>query len=126
MWSRPILSRRDFLSLGRPAASTPGTESSECVHIVSLLVHAIPGRIAATRAALAAVPGVELQATAHPGKFIVLLESSDEQTIADCVNHLHTIRGVITVSVVAHLIESADALNEEISHGCDSPSISQS
>lgn len=125
MSSHRILSRRDFLSFNRPAASTPGADSGERVHIVSLLVHAIPAQVAATQAALADVAGVELQATAHAGKFIVLLETSDEQAIADCVNQLHACRGVITVSVIAHLIESVETLDEEISHGRDSSSISQ-
>lgn len=108
MSARPIASRRDLLGL-----KTASTES-RTVHIASLLVHALPERISTAQAALARVPGAELHATENPGKFVVVLESASESAIADCVNELHAAPGVLTVSIVSHLVEDADALNEEV------------
>jgi nitrate reductase NapD len=109
MSSRPIASRRDLFKL----KDSQPTERS-VVHIASLLVHALPERVDAARAALAHIEGAELHATEHPAKFVVVLESASEGAIADCVNELHAAPGVLTVSIVSHLVEDADALNEEV------------
>lgn len=108
MSSRPIASRRDLLAL------KTARDQGSVVHIASLLVHALPERIEDARAALAEIDGAELHATGHPGKFAVVLESTSESAIADCVNALHGAPGVLTVSIVSHLVEDADALNEEV------------
>jgi len=107
MSSRPIASRRDLFAL------KAAPEESSLVHIASLLVHALPGRIDAARTVLARIEGAELHMTEHPAKFVVVLESANERAIADCVNELHASPGVLTVSIVSHLIEDADALNQE-------------
>lgn len=120
MSSRRILSRRDLLTLQGLAPPPSVGAPRSLVHIASLLVHAIPERIDAARAAIASIPDAELHATAHPGKFAVVLECADEGAVADCVNALHAAPGVLTVSIVSHLIEDADALDEEMNDGSDS------
>jgi nitrate reductase NapD len=106
MATRPVVSRRDLLTLGR---SSPGAGANEFVHIASLLVRALPDRIDEVRAALAAIDGAEVHPTPHPAKFAVVLECSDERVIADCINALHAAPGVLAVSVVSHVIDEPEA-----------------
>jgi nitrate reductase NapD len=100
------ISRRKLVSL------TPQPE--DIVHIASLLVQATPRGILLAKQAAAAIDGVEIHDTAAPGKFVVVLESSRERAIADAADLLHQVTGVLTVSVVAHHMESAAALRQEV------------
>jgi nitrate reductase NapAB chaperone NapD len=63
--------------------------------------------------AAAALPGAEVHDTAAPGKFVVLLESSQERAIADAAEQLLQVTGVLTVSIVTHMMESAADLLQE-------------
>lgn len=101
------LSRRDFFALGR------GVENADpLVHIASLLVQATEAGCAAVRAMVGSLPGAELHETGHPGKLAIVLESTASRAIADAASELQQIPGVLTVSIVAHLMESASALEE--------------
>lgn len=100
------LSRRDLVSL------TP--HSTDIVHIVSLLVQATPHGVLVAKQAAAALPGAEVHDTAAPGKFVVVLESPQERAIADAADVLQQVTGVLTVSIVTHLMEPASALHEEV------------
>jgi nitrate reductase NapD len=84
------------------------------VHIASLLVQTTPKGLQAAKQAAAALPGAELHATAAAGKFVVLLESAHERAIADAADALLQVTGVLTVSFVAHLMEPAASLDEEV------------
>lgn len=102
------LSRRDFLKLGR--ASDDAAEP--IVHIASLLVRATPVGCDAIRSMIDSLPGAELHDTGHSGKLVVVLESADSRAIADATTELQQLSGVLTVSIVAHLTESAALLEE--------------
>jgi periplasmic nitrate reductase NapD len=105
-----IFSRRELVSL------SPRTPSSadDIVHIASLLVQATPQGMLLAKHAAAALEGAEIHETAAPGKFVVVLESSRERAIADAADVLQQVTGVLTVSIVAHHMESASALRQEI------------
>jgi nitrate reductase NapD len=105
-----VISRRDLVSL------TPRAPSSvdDIVHIASLLVQATPQGMLLAKQAAAALDGAEIHETAAPGKFVVVLESSQERAIADAADLLHQVAGVLTVSVVAHHMESAASLRQEV------------
>jgi nitrate reductase NapAB chaperone NapD len=100
------ISRRDFLSLGRSCEADP------IVHIASLLIQATEAGCAAIRGAIDSLPGAELHETGQPGKLAVVLESVDSRAIADAATALQQLSGVFTVSIVAHLTESASALEQ--------------
>ena len=104
------ISRRDLVSL------TPRQSSSadDIVHIASLLVQATPRGMLLAKQAAAALEGAEIHETAAAGKFVVVLESSRERAIADAADLLHQVTGVLTVSVVAHHMESAASLRQEV------------
>lgn len=99
------ISRREFFSLGRSSDDDP------IVHIASLLVQATEAGCAAVRGAIGSLPGAELHETGHPGKLAVVLESADSRAIANAATQLQQLSGVLTVSIVAHLTESASALD---------------
>lgn len=61
---------------------------------------------------IGSMPGAELHETGQPGKLVIVLESADSRVIADATTELQQVSGVLTVSIVAHLMESASALEE--------------
>lgn len=103
------ISRRDLVSLTPHAAP-----ANDIVHIASLLVQATPRGMLLAKQAAAALAGAEIHETAAPGKFVVVLESSQERAIADAADVLQQVTGVLTVSVVTHVMESESALRQEV------------
>lgn len=101
------LSRRDFFALGRAAE-----DADPLVHIASLLVQGTEAGCAAVRSMIASMPDAELHETGHAGKLAIVLESTASRAIADTATELQQLPGVLTVSIVAHLMESASALDE--------------
>ena len=104
------ISRRELFSM----TPRPSSSADEIVHIASLLVQATPQGMLLAKQAAAALVGVEIHDTAAPGKFVVVLESSRERAIADAADVLQQVTGVLTVSIVAHHMESASALRQEV------------
>ncbi len=104
------ISRRELVSLTPRSSARP----TDIVHIASLLVQATPEGTVIARHAAAALPGAEIHDTAAPGKFVVVLESPQERAIADAAEALLQVSGVLTVSVVAHLMESVADLQQEV------------
>jgi periplasmic nitrate reductase NapD len=100
------LSRRDLVSL------TP--RADDIVHIASLLVQATPQGMLLAKQAATALPGAEIHDTAAAGKFVVVLESAQERAIADAADFLQQVTGVLTVSIVTHLMEPESELRQEV------------
>ena len=107
---RTLLSRRDLFT----ATPTDLPSGEEVVHIASLLLHIVPSCLADLRKVIAAMPAAELHATAHPAKYAVVLEAGNERVLADATEALQNLRGVLTVSIVAHLSERARDLDEPV------------
>jgi len=104
------VSRRDLVSLTPHATAAP----NDIVHIASLLVQATPKGMLLAKQAAAALDGAEVHDTAAPGKFVIVLESSKERAIADAADLLQQVSGVLTVSIVTHVMESASELRQEV------------
>lgn len=83
------------------------------MHIASLLVQATPAGCEAVRERIASMPGAELHDTGHSGKVAVVLEATDSRALAEATTELQQLTGVLTVSIVAHLMESASSLEEQ-------------
>jgi len=111
------LSRRDFLRFG-PAATD---DDEPLVHIASLLIQATPSGCEAVRAMVSSVPGAELHETGQPGKVAIVLEAPDSRALADATTELQQLPGVLTVSIVAHLMEPAAAMEEQ--HDAESTTV---
>jgi nitrate reductase NapD len=70
------------------------------MNISGLLVRAAPGRGARVRAALEAMPGLEVRGATDAGQLVVVAEHADAATAADGYVAMHTIEGVLSVSLV--------------------------
>jgi nitrate reductase NapD len=81
-------------------------QDSAGIHISSLIVGALPTRLAGVQHALAALDGVEVHAVSDDGRMIVSIESAgDDATLS----HFETIRqlpGVLSASLVYHQYET--------------------
>ena len=101
------VTRRELFAL------TPASAPDELIHIASLLVHATPAACEAIKQLLHSERQVEVHDTAHPGKLAIVLESANDRAIADTACRLQEIAGVVSVSVVAHMVEAESALRED-------------
>lgn len=108
---RTLLSRRDLLTLGQGTSASAG---EPIVHIASLLLQATPSGIENVREVIAGLPGAELHSTANPAKIAVVLETGNEQALAQATDALSQVPGVLTVSIVAHLMEQQSRLDNEV------------
>ena len=100
MSAADLPSRRELLT-GRLIALAPPE-----AHISSLVVHVRPDNVPAVRAALAAMPGVEIYAEAS-GKLIVTLETATEADIVTRMNEISLLDGVMSAALVFHHFEPA-------------------
>jgi periplasmic nitrate reductase NapD len=103
-------SRRELLT-GRPTApAAPET------HVSSLVIHVLPAHLTAARAALTAMPGVEIHAEAS-GKLIITLETSTEADIVSRMNEISMLKGVMSVALVFHHFEPAEECKPTANQG---------
>lgn len=86
------------------------------MHIASLAILARSERFSEVRSALATLPGVEVPAADPAGKLVAVLETTDEAAILSAIQQIHAIPGVLSVNLVYHHCEDADALAQEIDH----------
>lgn len=107
MSTKTHLTRRDLLRL------TPAKDLDNPVHIASLLVHATPAACKTLASYFHDDRGIEIHPTPQPGKVAVVLESADDRAIADIASRIQEIAGVVSVSVVAHVVESERELRQE-------------
>lgn len=107
---RSRLSRRDLVTLRRQ----PPDAGEQLVHIASLIVQLMPHARDDVRAVVNALPGAELHETAHSGKLVVVIESVDERATSDLAESLTRVSGVLTVAIVAHVMDSMSALDTEV------------
>lgn len=70
------------------------------MNISSLVVRASPQRCSGVRAALEAMPGLDVCAASEAGQLIVVAEHPDTATAADSFVAMHRIEGVLSVSLV--------------------------
>lgn len=101
------VTRRHLLRL------TPAQDLDSLVHIASLLVQATPAACKAVAASFRDCAGIGIHETGQPGKVAVVLESADDRAIADIAGEIQEIAGVVSVSVVAHAVESERELRRE-------------
>ena len=84
------------------------------LHLVSLVLHAVPRRLDAVREAALAVPGAEIHATTGKGKLVVTLEGPSAKAIQQGMTALQMIPGIIAATLVYQHAEPLEDMNEEI------------
>jgi periplasmic nitrate reductase NapD len=83
---------------------------SDEVHISSLIVQALPDALPAVRAAVSAMPGIEIHAVAK-GKMVVTLETGNEGEIVARLSEINLLDGVMSVNLVFHQVDQDEALS---------------
>ncbi|MGZ8156740.1 MAG: chaperone NapD [Burkholderiales bacterium] len=83
------------------------------MNISSVVLRSNPKKLAAVRAALAAMPGVEIHADANNGRFVLTLESTPEATADVLFAQLEAIDGVVNTSLVYHYCDDAHSEESE-------------
>jgi nitrate reductase NapD len=86
-------------------------------HVCGLLLMARPEQVPRVTAALDAMSGVELHAC-DGGRLVVTVEGSAYRECADAMNHIATLSGVASSSLVYHQIEN-ESDPEEPNHETD-------
>ncbi len=72
------------------------------LHIASLLVHCRPELLAAVKANLSLLPGLELHQQSPNGKLVVVLEAEHESRILDAIEHIQHLPGVLNAALIYH------------------------
>ena len=78
---------------------------AQTVHITSLVVHTRPDQIERVLEQVRALPATEVHTGEPAGKFIVLLETEDEQHILSAIDRIQDIDGVLSATMVYHHID---------------------
>ena len=85
------------------------------MHITSFLILCRPENRHSVRAATAALPGVEIHYCGDNGKIVAVAESASESHIADALQTLQSMPGVVAANLMYHGVEEYAA--EENSKG---------
>ncbi len=81
-------------------------------NICGLLVHAKPSHQESVAAALAALPGVEVQQTSDDGRMVVIVEDTEGVWAGDSITQISNIKGVLSSALVYH--QSAENMDEAV------------
>lgn len=84
--------------------------TTRTVHIAGMLIHAKPEALDSAAATVRGFAAADVLPTGVVGKLAVVMECAHERELADCVNQLQAISGVISVSITSHYIEDAAEL----------------
>ncbi|WP_207481710.1 chaperone NapD [Arenibaculum pallidiluteum] len=92
----------------------PRTEGRAAeLHVASLVARAAPGSMDAACRAIAGVCGAEVHA-AEDGRIVVTLEAGSEQEVAQAMDAITVLPGVVSALLVYHHAEPLDSLEDPI------------
>lgn len=81
-------------------------EQSPNWYVCSLVVQAKPDKLAQVKADILTIPYAEIHGEkAEEGKLVVTLESSRQLALADLIEQVKDIRGVIVVSLISNYLD---------------------
>lgn len=85
------------------------------MNISSAVLHVAPTCLEQAKAALQAMPGVEVHAHTPEGKMVVVLEDEDTESAANKYVALHALPGIASVAMVYQYAddESASCMGEQ-------------
>lgn len=84
------------------------------LHITSLVVHVVPGRVAGVDEALQRLPGAEVHARTGQGKLVVTLEAGSAAAMSERVLQIQRMAGVLSAALVYQCSDTLQAMNEEM------------
>ena len=85
------------------------------LHIVGIVVHAVPDSVPEIALRLATMPGTEVHATSPDGKLVVTLEAASAHEIAARIEHIQQLDRVMSAALVYQHADALEAMMEEIS-----------
>ncbi|WP_171128590.1 MULTISPECIES: chaperone NapD [unclassified Ruegeria] len=79
------------------------------MNICGCLVHVAPERSGVARQAMDTTPGVEVHAEAEDGRFVVVVEDTEDRLASETIMDLHHIPGVVALALTYHHFEDPEA-----------------
>ncbi len=92
----------------RNATSVEREEEADVWHISSVLLQADPAKREQICAAIEQIPSAEIAEVSDTTKLIVTLETSGERDLANALNDMQQLDGVVTASLVFHQTDTTD------------------
>jgi periplasmic nitrate reductase NapD len=89
---------------------------SDELHIISLIVHAMPACAEQVSATINALPAARIHGSDANGKMVVTLEAPTSAEILDQIAVIQRTHGVLNVAMVYQHVESLESLNAEMHH----------
>ncbi len=80
------------------------------MNICGCLVHALSDAPETIARQMEALDGVEIHARSDDGRYVVVVEDTDNQAAAEAIMQLHQIPGVISVTLTYHHFEDPQAM----------------
>ncbi|MBK8760656.1 MAG: chaperone NapD [Sulfuritalea sp.] len=84
------------------------------MNISSAIVHASPGQIALVKSGISGLNGVEIHAISPEGKFIVTIETEDDDGNVAAYESIGRLDGVMSAAMVYHQTESEPDLEVSV------------
>lgn len=79
---------------------------------IGCVVQTAPGRVAQVRAALAALPGVDIHAEAEDGRLVITVLDTDDGLAIDQLAAMNRMPGVVSTMLAYHEIDDAGAAGQ--------------
>lgn len=79
------------------------------MNICGCLVHVVPERVGSARIAIAEHDGVEIHAEGEDGRFVVVVEDTNDRLASEIIMDLHQIPGVVSLTLTYHHFEDVTA-----------------
>ncbi|WP_207308992.1 chaperone NapD [Marinobacter salicampi] len=89
------------------------SKSDQC-HIASFIVHVHPDQSGPLLALLEAEPALEVHGASPEGKLVVVMESSDQQGVADTIDRISQQTGVLNCVLVYHEVMTGAEGDQEL------------
>lgn len=83
------------------------------MNICGCLVHVLPDRADEAAAAMDRMPGTEVHVRTEEGRFVVVVEDTDERFASDTIMALHQIPGVVSLTLTYHHFEDVSPTQKE-------------
>ncbi len=85
------------------------------MNISGVLVRSRPENIASVSERLLTIAGLEVHGANEDGRMVVTVESASDRALADTVEKLNEVPGVISTSMIYHQFEEDSQLEETLS-----------
>ena len=75
-------------------------DTNEVINICGVLIHAVPGQVSHVKTRLLQYEGVEVHTVTEDGRLIITIDHPDRHQMADTINQLNSVEGVLSAAMV--------------------------